>query len=142
MQQNLSYESGQQDYQPQPDVPDNKCESWTGGDTVVPRGNRPAGLPRRPARRRSDLRKELRGTKVLEATMAGAVVTIAIVVFLGGIMIGVLAVMAVAIRREDRRHTLVGEAPDRMSRNTRRLTGIIRVGMDDEFLRPVGPLAR
>ncbi len=72
--------------------------------------------------------------------MAGAVVTIAIVVFLGGIMIGVLAVMAVAIRREDRRHTLAGEAPDRMSRNTRRLTGITRVGMDDEFLRPAGPL--
>ncbi|HTX27101.1 MAG TPA: hypothetical protein VME19_08805 [Streptosporangiaceae bacterium] len=72
--------------------------------------------------------------------MAGAVVTVAIAVFLGGIMIGVLAVMAVAIRREDRRHTLVGEAPDRMSRNTRRLTGMTRVGMDDEFLRPVGPL--
>ena len=51
--------------------------------------------------------------------MAGVVVTIAISVFLGGVMVGVLAVMAIAIRREDRRHTLVGEAPDRLSRNTR-----------------------
>ena len=72
--------------------------------------------------------------------MAGVVVTIAISVFLGGVLVGVLAVMAVAIRREDRRHTLVGEAPDRLSRNTRRLTGMSRVGMDDEFLQPVGPL--
>lgn len=74
--------------------------------------------------------------------MAGAVVILAIAVFLGGIMIGIVAVMAIAIRREDRRHTLVGEAPDRMSRNTRRLTGMSRVGMDDEFLRPAGQLVR
>lgn len=95
-----------------------------------------------PPRRRRDLRKELRGTEVLEAIMAGVVVTIAISVFLGGVMVGVLAVMAVAIRREDRRHTLVGEAPDRLSKNTRRLTGMTRVGMDDGFLRPVGQLVR
>ncbi|MGH3256437.1 MAG: hypothetical protein ACRDOU_13775 [Streptosporangiaceae bacterium] len=74
--------------------------------------------------------------------MAGLVVTIAIALFLGGIMIGVIAVMAIAIRREDRRHTLVGEAPDRMSRNTRRLCRLSRVGMDDEFLRLAGPLVR
>lgn len=74
--------------------------------------------------------------------MAGVVVTIAISVFLGGVMVGVLAVMAVAIRREDRRHTLVGEAPDRLSKNTRRLTGMTRVGMGDEFLRPSGQLVR
>jgi len=74
--------------------------------------------------------------------MAGAVVTIAIVVFIGGVMIGMLAVMAIAIRREDRGHTLVGEAPDRMSRNTRSLTGLSRVGMDDEFLRVRRPLVR
>jgi hypothetical protein len=79
---------------------------------------------------------------VLEAIMAGVVVTIAISVFLGGVMVGVLAVMAVAIRREDRRHTLVGEAPDRLSRNTRRLTGMTRTGMSDEFLRPAGQLVR
>jgi hypothetical protein len=79
---------------------------------------------------------------VLEVIMAGVVVTIAISVFLGGVMVGVLAVMAVAIRREDRRHTLVGEAPDRLSRNTRRLTGMTRVGMGDEFLRPAGQPVR
>lgn len=74
--------------------------------------------------------------------MAGLVVTLAIAVFLGGILIGVLAAVAVAIRREDRRHTLAVDAPDRLSRNTRWLTGISRVGIDDEFLRPVGPLVR
>jgi hypothetical protein len=74
--------------------------------------------------------------------MAGAVLTIAIAVFLGGIMVGVLAVMAIAVRREDRRRTMPHDAPDRMSMNTRRLTGLSRRGLDDEFLRPVGPLAR
>jgi hypothetical protein len=143
MQQDLSDESRQQNHQTQLDVPDNKCRSWTDGDTVVHEasGRRDHHLAG-PARRRRDLRKELRGTEVLEAIMAGVVVTIAISVFLGGVMVGVLAVMAIAIRREDRHHTLVGEAPDRLSRNTRRLTGMTRVGMGDEFLRPVGQLLR
>jgi NhaP-type Na+/H+ or K+/H+ antiporter len=79
---------------------------------------------------------------VLEVIMFGVVVTIAISVFLGGVMVGVLAVMAVAIRREDRRHTLVGEAPDRLSRNARRLTGMARRDLDTEFLRPAGELVR
>jgi hypothetical protein len=91
-----------------------------------------------PPRRRQDLRKELRRTDVLEAIMAGAVVTIAIAVFLGGVMVGVLAVVAIAVRREDRRYTLADEAPDRLSRNTRRLTGVGRRGLDAEFF----PLAR
>jgi hypothetical protein len=92
----------------------------------------------RPPRRRQDLRKELRGPDVLEAIMAGVVVTIAIAVFLGGVMVGVLAVVAIAVRREDRRYTLADEAPDRLSRNTRRLTGVGRRGLDAEFF----PLAR
>ena len=74
--------------------------------------------------------------------MAGAVITIAIAVFLGGVGVGVLAVVAVAVRREDRRRTLVFDAPDRLSRNTRRLTGITLRDVDDEFLRPVGPVVR
>jgi hypothetical protein len=74
--------------------------------------------------------------------MAGVVVTIAIAVFLGGIMVGVLAMVAVAVRREDRRYTLAGEAPDRLSRNTRRLTGVGRRNLDAEFFRPAGELVR
>ena len=93
-------------------------------------------------RRRADLRKELRGTGVLEAIMAGGVVAIAIAVFLGGMVTGVIAVVAIAVRREDRRYTLAVEAPDRLSRNTRRLTGMARRDLDPEFLRPMGELVR
>lgn len=71
--------------------------------------------------------------------MAGVVVVIA-AGFLGGIVIGVLAVVAIAVRREDRRYTLAVEAPDRLSRNTRRLTGVSRRDLDPEFLRPVREL--
>jgi len=67
--------------------------------------------------------------------MAGVVIAAASV-FLFGIVLGVIAVVAVAVRREDRRYTLAVEAPDRMSRNTRRLTGLARRDLDAEFLRP------
>ena len=53
---------------------------------------------------------------------------------------GVIAVVAIAVRREDRRYTLAVEAPDRLSRNTRRLTGVRRRDLDAEFLRPAGQL--
>jgi hypothetical protein len=79
--------------------------------------------------------------EVLEAIMAGGVVAIAVAVFLGGVVMGVIAVVAIAVRREDRRYTLAVEAPDRLSRNTRRLTGVRRRDLDAEFLRPVGELA-
>jgi hypothetical protein len=72
--------------------------------------------------------------------MAGGVVAIAIAVFLSGIVIGVIAVIAIAVRREDRRYTLAVEAPDRLSRNARRLTGVRRQDLDAEFLRPAGQL--
>ncbi len=74
--------------------------------------------------------------------MAGGVIVIAVAVFLGGMVMGVIAVVAIAVRREDRRYTLAVEAPDRLSRNTRRLTGIRRRDLDAEFLRPVGELVR
>ena len=72
--------------------------------------------------------------------MAGGVVAIAIAVFLSGIVTGVIAVIAIAVRREDRRYTLAVEAPDRLSRNARRLTGVRRQDLDAEFLRPAGQL--
>ena len=52
----------------------------------------------------------------------------------------VLVAVSVAIRREDRRYTLVGEAPDRLSRSTRRLSGVGRRDLDAEFSRPVREL--
>jgi len=72
--------------------------------------------------------------------MASVVVVVAVALFLGGIVIGILAVIAVAVRREDRRYTLASEAPDRLSRNTRRLTGVGRRDLDAEFLRPARQL--
>jgi hypothetical protein len=74
--------------------------------------------------------------------MAGVVVAITVAVFLAGMVMGVIAVVAIAIRREDRRYTLAVEAPDRLSRNTRRLTGVARRDLDAEFLRPVGELVQ
>ncbi len=68
--------------------------------------------------------------------MAGVVVIVAVALFLGGIVTGIFALIAVAVRREDRRITLAGDAPDRLSRNTRRLTGLSRRDLDAEFLRP------
>ena len=72
--------------------------------------------------------------------MAGVVVAIAVAVFLGGVVLGVIAVVAIAVHREDRRYTLAVDAPDRLSRNTRRLTGVGRRDLDPEFLRPVRQL--
>jgi hypothetical protein len=91
-------------------------------------------------RRKRDPRKEVGGTEVLEAIMAGFVVISAVCALLGGLVVGVMAVVAIAVRREDRRYTLAVEAPDRLSRNTRRLTGVARRDLDTEFLRPVGEL--
>ena len=49
--------------------------------------------------------------------MSGVVVAVTVALFLGGVVTGVIAVIALAIRREDRRYTLVREAPDRISRS-------------------------
>lgn len=79
---------------------------------------------------------KLRGVYVREAIMTGVFVVVATTVFLTGIMAGVYIVMAVCIRREDRRYSLAGDAPDRLSRSTRRLNGLARRDLDAEFLRP------
>ena len=69
-----------------------------------------------------------------------SVVVIAFAVFIAGLVMGVTAVIAIAVRREDRRYTLAGDAPDRLSRTSRRLTGVGRRDLDAEFLRPAGQL--
>jgi hypothetical protein len=69
-----------------------------------------------------------------------SVVVIAVAVFIAGLVMGVTAVIAIAVRREDRRYTLAGDAPDRLSRTSRRLTGVGRRDLDAEFLRPAGQL--
>lgn len=99
-------------------------------------------IPHGRGRRKRDLRNELRGTEVLEAIMAGVVVASAVSVFLGGLVIGVIVAIAIGVRREDRCYSLAGDAPDRLSGNTRRLTGVGRRDLDAEFLRPAGQLVR
>jgi len=64
---------------------------------------------------------------VLEAIMAG-IVAMTVALFLGGIVTGVIVVVALAVRREDRRYSLEGEAPDRISRSARMLNGVGRRG--------------
>ena len=76
------------------------------------------------------------GREGVEAIMAGFVVAATIALFLVGVMVGVTAMVAVAVHREDRRYTLAREAPDRLSSSTRRLNGLGRRDLDDEFLRP------
>jgi hypothetical protein len=59
--------------------------------------------------------------------MSGIEATDAIVilaVFLGGIALGVVLIVAAAIRREDRRLSLRGAAPDSMTRGARMLIGV------------------
>ena len=73
--------------------------------------------------------------------MAGVVVVV-VAVFIAGVVMGVIAVVAVAVRREDRRCTLAVDAPDRLSRTTRRLTGVGRRDLDATYLRPAGQLVR
>jgi hypothetical protein len=68
--------------------------------------------------------------------MAGLVAIVTIALFLGGIVTGIVVVLALAVRREDRAGTLADEAPNRMSRTARRLNGVSRRNLDDRFLRP------
>jgi hypothetical protein len=73
--------------------------------------------------------------------MAGVVVTVTIALFLGGVVVGVIAIVALAVRREDRRYTLAREAPGRLASSTRWLNGVGRRDLDDEFLRPTAETA-
>ena len=49
-------------------------------------------------------------------------------IFLGGILLGVIAIIAAAIRREDRRYSLNGAAPDTLTQGARMLIGVGRRG--------------
>jgi hypothetical protein len=69
--------------------------------------------------------------------MAGMVVAVAVALFLAGVVAGVIAVVALAVRREDRGYTLPEDAPNLMSKTARRLNGVGRRGLDAEFF-PAG----
>jgi hypothetical protein len=54
---------------------------------------------------------------------AAATGFIFLAIFLGGAVIALLATVAVAVRKEDRRYSLSGAAPGMLARGARRLTG-------------------
>ena len=141
MHQNLPDGSSESYSRAEPSQPDSTYRSRAERNTVA--HEQQVGESRSPdrGRRERDLRTEVRGTEVLEAIMAGVVV-VAVTVFIAGLAVGVFALIAIAVRREDRRYTLAREAPDRLSRSTRRLTGVGRRDLDPEFLRPASGLVR
>ena len=55
--------------------------------------------------------------------------------FFGGVTLGVMAILAIAIRREDRRYSLSGAAPGAAARGARWLT---RFGGSGSHYRPRG----
>jgi hypothetical protein len=58
--------------------------------------------------------------------MTGSDIAVAVgilVVFLGGIVLGVIVMVSAAIRREERMFSLTGRAPDAMTSGARLLTG-------------------
>ena len=62
--------------------------------------------------------------------MAGFVAAVAAVVLFLAMMAG-LGAIAFSVRREDRRFTLMGEAPGLLTRGARRLNGVGRRGLGD-----------
>ena len=53
------------------------------------------------------------------------VLVVAIGLSLGtGLVIGIIAIVAMAVRREDRQYSLTGQAPGVAARGVRRLTGV------------------
>lgn len=66
--------------------------------------------------------------------MASVLAIAAVALFLAGITVGVLLVVAREIRREDRLYSLAEEAPNLMARGTRKLTGVGSRGLDVRML--------
>jgi len=60
---------------------------------------------------------------------AASVAYLILAVFLGGVAIGVVAMVAVAVRREDRLYSLSGAAPGAAARGARWLTGFGGTGV-------------
>src|SRR5579875_3334955 len=81
-----------------------------------------------------------------EATMASGVVLIVAAgifsFFVAGAVLGVIIAVAVAVRREDRRLSLTGRAPDRLASGARRLNGVGTRDITEEPWRRSGDLVR
>jgi hypothetical protein len=66
---------------------------------------------------------------------AAAVAYLILAVFLGGVTLGIVAMVAVAVRKEDRLYSLSGAAPGAAARGARYLT---RFGGAGSHFRPRG----
>jgi hypothetical protein len=66
---------------------------------------------------------------------AASVAYVILAVFLGGVTLGVVAMVAVAVRKEDRLYSLSGAAPGAAARGTRWLT---RFGGSGSHFQPRG----
>jgi hypothetical protein len=56
--------------------------------------------------------------------LEAAVAIFLLIAFIGGVGIGVVVIVSIASRREDRLFSLTGEAPDTVCRGARRFTGV------------------
>lgn len=70
-------------------------------------------------------------------SIIGAEVFGILAVFLGGVAMGILVIVSLAINREDRRLSLPGPAPDAAARGARVLTGVrsLNVRLPDTWTR-------
>lgn len=66
--------------------------------------------------------------------MAGVIAVTTIALFLGGVAVGIVAMVALSVRREERHYTLARQAPDRLSRSARRLNGVGCRDLDPRLL--------
>jgi hypothetical protein len=135
MHQYLPDEPRQKTNRTQLDVPDDTRRSWADGDTVAHEHQASGSIPRGLGRRKQVRRKELRGTEVLEATMADVVAVAALAAFVLGAIMTVLVVASWAIRREDKKLTLTGTAPNRLFSGVRRVMGVGQRDVDGELAR-------
>lgn len=56
--------------------------------------------------------------------IGAAVAIFSLIAVIGGVVIGVVVIVSIASRREDRLFSLTREAPDAMCRGVRRFTGV------------------
>ncbi len=71
----------------------------------------------------------------MSGSSAASVAYLILAVFLGGVTLGMVAMVAIAVRREDRRYSLSGAAPGAAARGARWLT---RFGGAGSHFRPRG----
>jgi hypothetical protein len=73
------------------------------------------------------------GPEEREASMASVIAIGIFAFFAVGAMVGFLAMVAIAVRREERGLTLTSKASDRVVLGARRVNGVYRRDLDDDL---------